>query len=232
MIWTAGFRAAVISPYEQIQLTEPRGFADQTVHQVLHMAGGGERLRVRLTNRYGRTPLTIAAATIATEHGQATLTFDGADKHTIPPGKEAACDPIDLPVAPGTDLFLSLYFPDETGLATYSHKPIALIEGFKALAHRARKAKLKILAATVGPFAGAVYPGISTPEGLAARREVNDWIRTTDTFDAVFDVARAVENPAAPDYIHPSLDSGDGMHLNDKGAQAMANAVDPETLAL
>ncbi len=28
MIWTAGFRTAVISPYEQIQLTEPRGFAD------------------------------------------------------------------------------------------------------------------------------------------------------------------------------------------------------------
>jgi hypothetical protein len=41
------------------------------------MAGGGERLRIRLTNRYGRTPLTIAAATAATEHGQAALTFDG-----------------------------------------------------------------------------------------------------------------------------------------------------------
>jgi hypothetical protein len=89
MIWTAGFRSAVISPYEQIQLTEPRGFADQTVRQVLHMAGGGERLRVRLTNRYGRTPLTIAAATAATEHAQAALTFDGAEKLTIAPGEEA-----------------------------------------------------------------------------------------------------------------------------------------------
>ena len=56
----------MISPYEQIQLTEPRGFADQTVRQVLHIAGGGERLRARLTNRYGRTPLTIAAVTAAT----------------------------------------------------------------------------------------------------------------------------------------------------------------------
>ena len=367
MIWTAGFRTAVISPYGQIHFTEPRGFADQTVRQVLHMAGGGERLRVRLTNRYGRTPLTIGAATAAAEHGQAALTFDGAEKLTIPPGEEAAGDPMDLPVASGADLFLSLYFPEETGLATYSHKPMetahivggnhvtslalpeaeqvearfyvagvdvltpddtaiavafgdswfegvgsttgannrsvdflnrrlkrgwvvnqgisgnrllrdevgehalarfdrdvlsipglthvlvhfgmndlglpgmsgeppatadALTEGFKALAHRAHKADLKILAATIGPFAGAVYPGISTPEGLAARREVNDWIRTTDIFDAVFDVARAVENPEAPDYIHPALDSGDGMHLNDKGAQAMANAVDLKTLAL
>ena len=367
MIWRAGFRTAVISPYEQIQLTEPRGFADQTVRQVLHMAGGGERLRVRLTNRYGRTPLTIAAATVASEHGQAALTFDGAGKLTIPPGDEAAADPVDLPVAPDADLVLSLYFPGETGLATYSHKPMeiarivggnhvtspalpeaelvearfyvsgvdvlapddtaiavafgdswfegvgsttsanhrsvdflnrrlergwvvnqgiagnrllrdevgehalarfdrdvlsipglthvlvhfgindlglpgmsgeppvtsgALIEGFKVLARRARKADLKILVATIGPFAGAAYPGVSTPEGVAARREVNEWIRTTDAFDAVFDVARAVENPEAPDYIHPALDGGDGMHLNDKGAQAMANAVDPETLAL
>ena len=61
---------------------------------------------------------------------------------------------------------------------------------------------------------------------------MNDWIRTTDAFDAVFDVARAVENPDAPDHIHPDLDGGDGMHLNDKGAQAMADAVDLETLVL
>jgi hypothetical protein len=62
----------------------------------------------------------------------------------------------------------------------------ALIKGFKALAHRAHKADLKILVATIGSFAGAVYPGVSTPEGLAARRKVNDWIRSTDSFDAVF----------------------------------------------
>jgi len=122
---------------------------------------------------------------------------------------------------------------NDLGLPGLSGEPPAtpeeLIEGFKALAHRAHRADLKILAATIGPFAGAVPPGFSTPEGLAARRQVNDWIRATDTFDAVFDVARAVENP---DYIHPALDSGDGMHLNDKGAQAMADAVDLETLAL
>jgi lysophospholipase L1-like esterase len=106
----------------------------------------------------------------------------------------------------------------------------ALIEGFRALARRAHDAGLTILGATIGPFAGAVYPGVSTPEGVAARREVNDWIRATDTFDAVFDVARAVENPDAPDYIHPALDAGDGMHLNDKGAQALADAVDLRNL--
>ncbi len=366
MRWVAGFRSAVISPYEQIQFNEPRGFADQTVRQVLHLAGGGEQLRVHLTNRYGRAPLTIGAATVATPRGRAHLTVDGAGEFAIPPGEEVVSDPVDLPVTAGTDLTLSLYLPGETGLATYSHKPAqtayilggnqvtaatasggegvegrfyvsgvdvlapdgtpvavafgdswfegvgstadanhrsvdflnrrlrhgwvvnqgiagnrllrdgvgehalarfdrdvlsipgrthvlvhfgindlglpgmtgeppptadALVEGFTTLAERAHRAGLKILAATIGPFAGAAYPGISTPKSLAIRREVNDWIRTTGVFDAVFDVARAVEDPVTADYIRPDLDSGDGMHLNDRGARAMAEAVDLRTLA-
>lgn len=137
---------------------------------------------------------------------------------------------------PGLTHVLVHFGINDLGLPGMSGEPPvtsdALIEGFKTLAQRVHQADLKILVATIGPFAGAVYPGISTPEGLAARREVNDWIRTADTFDAVFDVARAVENPEAPDHIHPDLDSGDGMHPNDKGAQAMANAVNLETLAL
>ena len=107
----------------------------------------------------------------------------------------------------------------------------ALVEGFTTLAERAHRAGLKILAATIGPFAGAAYPGISTPKSLAIRREVNDWIRTTGVFDAVFDVARAVEDPVTADYLHPDLDSGDGMHPNDRGARAIADAVDLRTLA-
>jgi lysophospholipase L1-like esterase len=137
---------------------------------------------------------------------------------------------------PGVTHVLVHFGINDLGLPGMSGEPPvaadALIEGFTALARRAHEADLRILAATIGPFAGAAYPGVSTPEGLAARREVNDWIRTTDAFDAVFDVARAVENPEAPDAIHPALDGGDGMHLNDKGHQAMADAVDLETLEL
>lgn len=367
MIWTAGFRSAVISPYEQIQLTEPRGFTDRTVRQSLHMAGGGARLRVHLTNRYGRTPLTVGAATVDTGRGRAALTVDGAEKLVLPPGAETVSDPVDLPVAAGSDLVVDLHLPEETGLATYAHKPAelahiapgnqvgapllrdaeqvesrfyvagvdvlgpgdtaltvafgdswfegvgstigannrsvdvlnrrlergwvvnqgisgnrllrdeigehalarfdrdvlavpgrthvlvhfgindlglpgmsgeppvtaaALVAGFTELAERSHRVGLRILAATIGPFAGAIYPGVSTPEGLAVRREVNDWIRTTGVFDAVVDVAAAVEDPAAPDRIHPALDAGDGMHLNDEGARAMASAVDLGELAL
>ncbi|WEB38211.1 hypothetical protein MOV08_02075 [Streptomyces yunnanensis] len=84
----------------------------------------------------------------------------------------------------------------------------------------------------IGPFAGAIYPGHNTPEGLAARRQVNDWIRTSDTFDSVFDVADAVADPARPDHIPPEFDSGDGIHLNDAGAHAMAAPLDLNALRL
>lgn len=105
----------------------------------------------------------------------------------------------------------------------------ALIDGFTALAARAHDSGLNILAATIGPF-GAAETG--TPDGLAVRRQVNDWIRTTDVFDGMFDSAAAVADPATPDFIRPAWDSGDGMHLNDAGAEAMAATVSLDDLVL
>ncbi|TDE23817.1 SGNH/GDSL hydrolase family protein [Nonomuraea mesophila] len=373
--WVAAFRSGVISPFERVQLAPPRGFRDQTVRQTLVPAGGGEQVRVRLTNRYGRVPLRLGAVRLALRGtGDAivpetdrAVRFGGAGEVSIPPGGDVVSDPVDLPVEAGTPLSLSLYLPGETELATFSHQPMEiayvvegdqvsaralpgaeevaarfyvsgldvpalegtaiavafgdswfegvgttmgagrrsvdalnarlkrgwvvnqgiagnrllvdevgehalarlerdalsvpgvthvllcfgindlglpgmagqapanaddLIAGFTELARRVRDRGLTSLAATIGPFAGAIYPGISTPEGLAARRRVNRWIRTGGVFDGIFDVAHAVQDPENPDYIRPDFDSGDGMHLNDAGARAMADSVDLATLAL
>ncbi len=73
---------------------------------------------------------------------------------------------------------------------------------------------------------------ILSPASRARLASVNEWIRSCGAFDAVFDVARAVEDPDAPNFIRPDLDSGDGMQLTDAGARAMAEAVDLGTLAL
>ncbi|MGW4247277.1 GDSL-type esterase/lipase family protein, partial [Nocardia sp. NPDC004722] len=102
----------------------------------------------------------------------------------------------------------------------------ALIAGFTELAARVHAAGLPVYANTIGPFGGAIYPGLAVAEGIPVRRAVNEWLRGTDVFDAVFDVAAAVENPEDRDFIRPDLDSGDGMHLNDAGARAMAETVD------
>ncbi|MFD4458966.1 GDSL-type esterase/lipase family protein [Nocardia sp. NPDC058480] len=365
--WIAGFRTGVIDPNEQIKLAESREFGDETVRHVVHMTGGGDAVRVRLTNRYGHAPLRIGAARIAQRKtGSAIIedreiTFGGAVGVTIDAGAELVSDPIDLPVAAGEDLLLSLYVATSTGLATYSHQPgeiayivsgdhtrdvelsgaqevpfrffvtgidvlvtdqtpvavafgdswfegvgttlsanrrsvdvlnarlttgwvvnngIAgnrltaeeigesglrrfdsdalqvpgvtdilinfgindlilgamggqpsatteeLIAGFRDLADRAHAAGLRIHAATIGPYAGCVFPGMPLLETQPTRHAVNEWLRTTDVFDSIFDVDRAVADAQRPDYIRPEFDSGDGMHLNDAGAAAMAATVD------
>jgi lysophospholipase L1-like esterase len=358
--WTATLRSPLVDPYDELQFSEPREFEDQTVRQVLHLAGGGEAFRVRLTNRFGRAPVTIAGAAVAVGHRRIALTFGGSARCVLAAGGEAVADPVDLAVVAGTDLILSLFVAGRSGLATYSSQaaelarvaagdhvmaavlppaervaarffvdgvdvlapsgtaiavafgdswfegvgtttgvnhrsvdylnrrlkhgwvvnqgisgnrllrdgngehglarfgrdvasvpgaavvlthfgindlvlpgmlgepPVTaadLVEGFTALAGLAHRAGLRILAGTIGPFGGA-SPQMATAEALAVRREVNDWIRGADVFDGVFDVARAVENPRAPDCIRPDLDSGDGMHPDDKGAEEIAAAVD------
>ncbi|OPC79265.1 GDSL family lipase [Embleya scabrispora] len=367
--WVAGFRSAVLGPYEDIRIQPSRAFRDQTLRQILHMDGGGTTLRVLLSNEYGREPLVIGAARVGSAGAdgvvdpaaEAVLRFDGAAEVTIPVGVRIQSDPVEFATEPGTDLALTLYFPKDTGLATYAHTPsqnaylvagnavgraafddaeevdgryyvagvdvlapegtaIAvafgdswfggggttvganlrfpnqlnrrlargwvvnqglggnrlltdevglhglarferdvlsvpgvthvlfhfglndlglpgmsgkpparaadLIEGFIALAAQARAAGLTSIGATMGPYGGTIYPGVDSAQGRVERRRVNEWIRTSDVFDAVVDVAAAVQDPNAPDFIRADLDSGDHLHLNDAGVRAMADAYD------
>ena len=58
------------------------------------------------------------------------------------------------------------------------------------------------------------------------REAVNDWIRTSGAYDAVIDFEAAVRDPSHPTRMLPAYDSGDHLHPNDAGYQAMANAID------
>ncbi|GAA2795795.1 GDSL-type esterase/lipase family protein [Saccharopolyspora taberi] len=130
--WVAGFRSAVISPHEAISLNPALGFADRTVRQVLHLDGGGAALRVRLSNRYGRAPLTVATARVALrtagsgiDTGTDTpVRFEGEAAITIPAGADIVSDPVELAVRAGDDLALSLHLPEDTGPTTYSPRPV------------------------------------------------------------------------------------------------------------
>ncbi|MEV7191709.1 GDSL-type esterase/lipase family protein [Streptomyces sp. NPDC093510] len=125
------------------------------------------------------------------------------------PGQEAYPDPAPVPTA--TDL----------------------IAGLTALADRIHAAGLTATVTTVGPYKDTIFEGYATPEGIAVAREVNDWVRGTDSpFDSYADFAAAVADPADPDRIRDDHDSGDGLHVNDAGAQALADTVDLTSLGL
>jgi lysophospholipase L1-like esterase len=64
-----------------------------------------------------------------------------------------------------------------------------------------------------------------TPAIEAERRRINRWIRTNGAFDGVIDFDRALRDPAHPTWMKPAYDSGDGLHPNDAGHAAMADAI-------
>lgn len=79
-----------------------------------------------------------------------------------------------------------------------------------------------VIGGTVPPFHGF----FRDPAKDAQRDAVNRFIRTSRVFDGFVDFDKAVRDPANPESFLPAFDSGDGLHPNDAGDQAMANAID------
>src|SRR5438067_2259710 len=87
---------------------------------------GGNRVRIRLSNEMGSTPLSIGGVHIAVRAAGAAiqpgtdrlLTFSGNNSITVPPGAPVLSDPVDLPVAPLSDLAVSIYLPGTAGATT------------------------------------------------------------------------------------------------------------------
>lgn len=97
-----------------------------TLRQIVRLSAGGERVRIRFSNVFGTAPLTIGAASVApalapgtAQTGAATpLRFAGQAQAVIPPGAELWSDPVALPLRPGADLAISLYWPDLPSVQT------------------------------------------------------------------------------------------------------------------
>jgi lysophospholipase L1-like esterase len=122
--WVATWAASPQAPIAG-NLSE-RGFADQTVRQIVDASAGGAMVRVRLSNAFGDRPLRIAAASVARQREGAelaagtarALSFDGRASVVIGAGRAVASDPVVLRVRPGTHLAVSLYLSAPSGPVT------------------------------------------------------------------------------------------------------------------
>ncbi|XXY50743.1 SGNH/GDSL hydrolase family protein [Sorangium sp. So ce269] len=99
-----------------------------------------------------------------------------------------------------------------------------MIDGLESLADKAKAKGVKAFVGTLMPFEEA-FPPYYTPEGEAMRQEVNTWIRGNTSYDGVIDFEAAVRDPEQPTKLLASFDSGDHLHPNDAGNEAMADAV-------
>ena len=108
------------------QLPEPQNslpaelLNDATLRQIVHLSVGGPALRVHVSNAFGFLPLHLTGVHVARalSPGGAAIDaatdkavhFSGREDVTIPAGAEFISDPIDMAVAPLSDLAVSIHF--------------------------------------------------------------------------------------------------------------------------
>jgi lysophospholipase L1-like esterase len=102
-----------------------------------------------------------------------------------------------------------------------------VIAGYRDLIAQAHARGVRIFGATLLPYQGAGY---YSPAGEAIREAVNAWIRTSGAFNGVIDFDAVMRDPADPLRLNPAYDSGDHLHPNDAGYQAMADAINLDML--
>jgi lysophospholipase L1-like esterase len=95
--------------------------------------------------------------------------------------------------------------------------------GLKQIADAAHQHGIKAIGATLTPYGGAGY---SSDKGEQVREEVNNWIRTSGTFDGVVDFDKATQDPQKPTWFGAANDSGDHLHPGDAGYKAMGDSID------
>jgi len=377
--WGASPQAGGPNPAEPLDKIE-----GQTIRERARVSVGGAQISILLSNEYGSTPLLIGSATVAVPHDFASVqrgsirrvTFGGRTSITIPAGAPALSDPVVFPVSPGTEISLSLYFPqrvttptvhslalkravvsrrgDQTmaetidgattlssialrailvpaqpaqrlvvafgdslvdgdqssvdadrnwpsdlirrlgempggsktavinegiivnrllgdafggvsGLARFDRDALAVpgvthvvllegindisfpgaklggsyiadpadmlsaedvIQAYRQLISRAHARGVKLIGATMTPCKDVVIPGYYSETKDAVRQEVNKWIMTSGKFDGVIDFDAILRDPDHPSRLLPRFASQDGLHPNDAGYQAMADAID------
>ena len=112
---------------------------------------------------------------------------------------------------------------NDVGYASSQSVGTNLIAAYQEFIDKAHAADILAYGVPILPFGGNGY---YTPDHETIRQTVNSWVRTSGEFDACIDLDAAVRDPGNSINLLPAYDTGDHLHLNPTGYQAMANAVD------
>lgn len=102
-----------------------------------------------------------------------------------------------------------------------------LIQSFKQMILRIHAFGIPVFGGTLTPFmchnSGLMNRYARDPIREQTRLNVNRWIRYSGWFDAVIDFDAILRDPSNSTQMSPEYDSGDCLHPNDDGFEAMAN---------
>ena len=102
------------------------GLTSNTLRQVVQVSVGGEKLRVRFSNVFGKEPVTMNSVHLAKSAGKGTiqlgsdkiLTFDGKPSVTIPAGESIVSDAVDFHLEPLADVAVTIAFGGTSATVT------------------------------------------------------------------------------------------------------------------
>jgi lysophospholipase L1-like esterase len=211
-VWIASWGASQQIPEPQNALP-PDDLRDATVRQIFHLSAGGSAIRVHLTNAFGIAALHFTSVHIAhplSPAGNAIdpasdrpLTFAGSADVTIPAGAEFVSDPVEMPVAPLSDLAVSFHLdappPGETShpgsraTSYYVHGDFVAAASFidpKHVDHWYQVSSIDVLSSPSS--ATVVALGDSITDGHGATTNGND--RWTDVLAASLQSSPATLN--------------------------------------
>lgn len=188
---------------------------------------GNDRWPDVLAKRLQSSAATKAIAVLNQGIGGNRLLLDGLGPNTL-----ARFDP-DVLAQPGIRYLMVLEGINDIGTltrtaevsATEHENLVHRMEGaYEQIVLRAHAHGIKVIGCTILPFVGSDYyhPG---PGSEADRQAVNKWIRTPGHFDSVIDFDRVTRDPAHPERLLPTFDSGDHLHPSPAGYSAMGGAV-------
>jgi lysophospholipase L1-like esterase len=118
-----------------------------------------------------------------------------------------------------TDVILLEGINDLRGAGATADQVIA---GYQKIIAQVRAQGARIFGATITPVEGCDR---YTAALEAQRQKLNAWITAPGHFDGSIDFAKALADPADPLRMLATYDSGDHLHPDDAGYQAMANTI-------
>jgi lysophospholipase L1-like esterase len=154
-----------------------RGHFDATFREIIHITNGGSQIRLRFTNEFGIDGLLIGSAHVAVSAGGSAIqagsdhavTFLGAKSVRIPPGAAMFSDPVDLSVAPQSDVAVSFYLPSQIA-HTETYHAFADQDNFIAVGDQTASASLTGATTVQSWFYldGADVPAVAGSESVVA----------------------------------------------------------------
>jgi lysophospholipase L1-like esterase len=101
-------------------------FNNQSLRQVLRLSLGGDAIRLKVSNLFGKAPITFSGVQVAKSTGGSgidvssnrVVTFNGQPTVTVAAGAELLSDPIALPAPALANMAVTLYFASPTTLTT------------------------------------------------------------------------------------------------------------------